>query len=101
MNYVNEYIEPGPYQHYKGSMYVVLTIVTHLENSETNKMEPLQDPLVVYRDLENVPRHIKGKMSRDYTQHYARKLSEFNATISGPNGPVKRFTQMFKYDRDL
>jgi hypothetical protein len=94
MNRINEYnLEPGTYQHYKGGLYVVLEIVTHMENDASKKMEPLSDPLVVYRDLTPVVRHVNGKPMAAH-QVYARKLSEFTGTVSKDENIVKRFRQV-------
>jgi hypothetical protein len=71
MNLINEYnLEPGVYQHYKGGVYVVTDLVTHMDNPTTGKMEPLQDQLVVYRDLETPVKHVLGK-SKPAHQVYA------------------------------
>lgn len=93
MNEINEFnFKPGPYRHYKGGYYVALDIITHLENPRTGKMEPLPDPLVVYRDLDAIIRHVNGRPSAAH-QRYARALSEFTATVTLPDGQVvKRFT---------
>lgn len=91
MNAINEFdLEPGTYQHYKGGIYVVVNLVTHMDNVETGKMEPLEDPLVVYRDLNGIPRHVNGHMMIPH-QVYARKMSEFKGMAS--NGQ-KRFTKL-------
>jgi len=93
MNRINEYdIEPGVYRHYKGGYYVVLDIITHMENQSIGKMEPIANPLVVYRDLTPVAGHdIKGRPSNDIHKRYARTLSEFNATVMKDGETVKRF----------
>jgi hypothetical protein len=85
---INQYLEPGVYRHYKGNLYVVLTVITHMDGSD-GKMKELTDPLVCYRDVVQVEKHIKGKPSTTYHQVYARPLSEFFATIEGK----KRFTK--------
>lgn len=91
MNRINEFnIEPGSYQHYKGGIYVVTDLITHMDNAATGKMEPLQDPLVVYRDLIPVVRHVDGRVQQAH-QVYARPLSEFSAmTVNGE----KRFKHL-------
>ena len=94
MNRINEYdIEPGVYRHYKGGLYVVLDIITHMENPATGKMEQLADPLVLYRDLAPVVGHdVKGRPSNDIHKRYARALSEFTEKVNKPDGQtVKRF----------
>ena len=91
MNRINEFnIEPGVYRHYKGGMYVVTDIVTHMDNPTTGRMEPLQEPLVVYRDLEAIVKHVNGK-PRQAHQVYARPLSEFTALV---DSGLKRFKQL-------
>jgi len=94
MNRINEFnLEPGTYQHYKGGIYVVTDIATHMENPESQKMEPLLDPLVVYRDVEAIVRHVNGRLMVAH-QVYLRKLSEFTATVSHNDNVVKRFTKI-------
>lgn len=94
MNRINEFnLEPGVYEHYKGNLYVVTDIVTHMENPASKKVEPLADPLVVYRDLDPVVRHINGKNQAAH-QVYARPLSEFTGMILKDEQPVKRFTRV-------
>ncbi len=93
MNRINEYdLEPGVYQHYKGGLYVVTDLVTHMDNPATGKMAKLQDPLVVYRDLQAIQRHVKGRVQMAH-QVYARKLSEFNSMVTHNELPTKRFTK--------
>jgi hypothetical protein len=92
MNRINEFnLEPGPYKHYKGGVYVVTTIITHVENDASKKMEPLADPLVVYHDVTPVVRHVEGKVQAAH-QVYARKLSEFKGTVSKDDNIFNRFT---------
>jgi hypothetical protein len=95
MNAINEFnIEPGTYQHYKGGLYVVTDLLTHMDNPATGKMEPLTDPLVVYRDLEAIVKHVNGRPSRPHVR-YARPLSEFTGMVVRDNEqPVKRFTKL-------
>jgi hypothetical protein len=89
MDRINEFnIEPGTYKHYKGGLYVVTDIITHMDNASTGKMEALQDPLVVYRDVTRIKRHVNGK-PKEAHQVYAIKLSEFTAIVK-PG--TKRFT---------
>jgi hypothetical protein len=93
MNYINEYnLEPGVYKHYKGGLYVVTDLVTHMDNPATAKMEALPDPLVVYRDVTPVKRHVKGKPQQAH-QVYARPLSEFTSMVTHNELPTKRFTK--------
>ena len=62
---INQYnIEPGMYQ-CSGIFVVVTELVTHHNNGE---LKELEDPLVVYRDLEQ-------KVEKYIT--YSMKLSEF------------------------
>lgn len=90
MNRINEFnLEPGVYQHYKGGIYVVTDIVTHMDNP-TGHMEALQDPLVIYRDIDAIVKHVNGK-PRQAHQVYARPLSEFNALV---DSGVKRFKHL-------
>lgn len=88
MERINEYdIEPGTYQHYKGGLYVVVELVTHVDGPD-GKMRLLDDPLVVYRDLVALTGHdIKGKPGTPY-RRYARPLSEFSGYT---NEGIKRF----------
>lgn len=90
MNWITEYnIKPGVYRHYKGGIYVVTELITHMDNAD-GAMAPLVDPLVCYRDLEPIVRHIDGRMMAAH-QVYARPLSEFNAEI---HIGTKRFTHI-------
>lgn len=94
MNYVNEYdLEPGVYQHYKGGKYVVTDIVTHMDNPATAKMEPLPDPLVVYRDLTPIVKHVRGKAQQAH-QVYAHSLAEFTGMVDHNKVKVKRFKKI-------
>lgn len=94
MNEHNEYnLKPGTWRHYKTGLYVVFTMVTHMDNPATGKMELLADPLVVYRDLAPVMRHVDGKHIYA-VQHYARPLSEFVATVEHNGTMVKRFEKI-------
>lgn len=91
MDYHNEFIMPGPYRHYKGSIYVVCEVITHMDGPE-GTMVPLADPLVVYRDLAPVMRHVNGRHQYAH-QRYARPLSDFTATVTHNNEQVNRFTK--------
>lgn len=94
MNHINEYnIKPGTYQHYKGTIYVVTDVVTHMDNTTTGNMEPLPDPLVVYRDLTPIVKHINGRAQAAH-QVYARPCSEFNAVVIHNEKTIKRFTSI-------
>lgn len=76
MNRINEFnLEPGIYRHHKGALYVVTDLITHMDNPK-GKMAPLQDPLVVYRDVQAIVRHVKGR-SQQAHQVYALPLSSF------------------------
>lgn len=95
MNWINEYIEPGTYQHYKGGMYVVTEVVTHMENESIGKIEKMPMPLVVYRDLHAIVEHdVNGKPVPTVHKRYARKLSEFEEIIIHNDKSVKRFTKI-------
>jgi hypothetical protein len=94
VNRINEFgLEPGTYKHYKGGLYVVTDIVTHMENPTNNKMAALADPLVIYRDVVAVVKHVNGKNQTAH-QVYARTLSDFTATIQHDNKSIKRFTHV-------
>jgi hypothetical protein len=81
MNSINEYkLMPGVYQHYKGGMYVVTELVTHLEGAD-GVMQPLPDPLVCYRDLDTTKEH----------KVYARPLSVFTAIVPHNDKTVATF----------
>jgi hypothetical protein len=92
-------LEPGPYEHYKqntdGShpIYVVESMVTHMElNGVWTK---LQDPLVVYRNLEPQWHETPTGGKTQLLKHFARPFSEFTSmvNIGTPEEPkmVKRF----------
>lgn len=91
MNRINEFgLEPGVYRHYKGGLYVVTDVVTHMEAVDVTQdalnmgpMAELPDPLVIYRDVEPIKRHVNGKSTIAH-QVYARKLSDFNG--AAPTG---------------
>jgi hypothetical protein len=65
-----------------------------MENAASKAVEPLADPLVVYRDLKPVQRHVNGKPTTYAHQVYARPISEFTSTVSHNNNVVKRFIQI-------
>jgi hypothetical protein len=93
MNRINEFLEPGIYCHHKGNYYVVENVVTHMDGPD-GKMQPLADPLVCYRDVTPIPKHLNGKPVTSYHQTYARALSEFLGTTTNDGGQlVKRFTK--------
>lgn len=97
MNRINEYnVEPGVYKHYKGGLYVVTDLVTHMDNVATGKMDPLQDPLVVYRDVTPIVRNVNGRAQAAH-QVYAKALSEFTAIVEGKG---RRFSQVYSYRAD-
>lgn len=89
MNWINEYIQPGTYKHYKGSLYVLVDVVTH-GDSEGDQMTKLTDPLVIYRDLVPMTEHMNGKAITPH-KRYMRTLSEFNSVVDHNNVRVKRF----------
>jgi len=94
MNRINEFdLEPGTYQHYKGGLYVVTDLITHMDNPTTGAMEPITDPLVVYRDVIPVVRHVNGRAQQAH-QVYARPLSEFIAMVDNAGISVKRFEKL-------
>lgn len=91
MNRINEFdLEPGAYEHYKGNIYVVTEVLTHTDHPDTGKMEPLADPLVIYRDLEPTMQHVNGRYQWVH-KRYGRKLSEFKGTVEHNGEIVKRF----------
>lgn len=83
-------IEPGVYEHYKGGLYVVETILTHMKNEEGGDWIKLQDPLVIYRNLEAQVESING-VSKYVIKTYARKLSNFTGTVVVDEKTIKRF----------
>lgn len=89
MNWVNEYIQPGTYQHYKGGLYVLVDVVTHADNTE-GKMDKLVDPLVIYRDLTGTVEHVNGKPVVPH-KRYARTLSSFTSNVEHNKNIVPRF----------
>lgn len=90
MNAINEYeFDPGVYKHYKGTLYVATELVTHMDGP-AGKMQPLEDPLVCYRDLAPIYKHIDGKPKTMAHQVYARPLSTFFEDIGDGR---KRFTK--------
>ena len=91
MDRINIYdLEPGTYQHYRGDTYVVVDVLTHLDNPTTGKMERLTDPLVVYRDLQPPIEHLNGK-AQPVHNRYGKKLSEFTGMVHHNGKQVKRF----------
>lgn len=93
MNWINEYIQPGMYQHYKGGMYVLVDVITHADNVATGQMDKLADPLVVYRDLVPMVEHVNGKAITPH-KRYMRTLSEFTAMVNHNEKRVPRFKQI-------
>jgi len=86
MNLHNEHhIEPGVYRHHKGSFFVVTGLITHIENETSGDMEelPHANILVIYHDVERVPKMVGGKMTKDYHQQYAMTVQQFFKTIEG------------------
>ncbi len=93
MNWINEFdFSPGTYRHYKGGVYVAVDLITHMDGAQ-GTMEPLPDPLVVYRDLEAIVKHVNGRPIAVH-QRYARKLSEFIGMVSKGLETVKRFEKI-------
>lgn len=93
MNLHNEYdLQPGVYRHYKGGLYVVTDLITHMDNPANGHMDALADPLVVYRDIIPLVKHINGKNQMAHSR-YARPLSEFRAMVTHNEKLVKRFEQ--------
>lgn len=88
-------LRPGPYEHYKinadGShpIYVVENIVTHVWKKGI--WFKLQDPYVIYRNLENQYEEVNG--TRQWViKSFMRTLSEFMGEAVGADGKkVKRF----------
>ena len=94
INYINEYIEPGVYEHYKGGIYVLLDVITHMENPSVGKIERLAEPLVVYRDLTQILEHDKNGKPCYPHKRYCRTISDFKAMVMHDGNSVKRFKKI-------
>ena len=86
MNLHNEHnIAPGVYRHHKGTHFVVTGLITHIENETSGDMEelPREKMLIVYHDVERVPKMVQGKMTKEYHQQYSMTVAQFFKTIEG------------------
>jgi hypothetical protein len=89
---INEFnFYPGVYQHYRGDLYIAFDIINYMDGPD-GKMAKLSDPLVCYRDLHPIVKHVDGKPQQAAHQQYARPLSEFTGFVSYNGEKVKRFT---------
>lgn len=83
MNRINEFnVEPGTYEHHKGGLYVVTGMLTHVEGPE-GKMITMEEPLVLFRDLEPIQHDVNGKITSNPLRIYGHKLSEFRMDMDG------------------
>lgn len=88
------HVKPGAYEHYKtnadGShpIYVVENIITH--HQQEGVWVKLQDPFVVYRNLDQQFENING--TRTWViKTFMRPLSEFTSDVEVNGQLVKRF----------
>lgn len=81
-------VKPGPYEHYKGGIYILRNIVTHhkLDGAWTH----IQDPWIVYEHLEPKYEEVNGVMQQ-VQKSYMRRMSEFTAEVEVDGQKVKRF----------
>lgn len=78
----NQYeIKPGPYQHYKGGIYIVENILTH--HKVEGVWTKIQDPLIIYRNLEAQYEAINGDKPVMVIKTYCRTFVEFHEVIDG------------------
>lgn len=73
-------IKPGPYKHYKGATFIVENILTHQEEDQEGPFIKLQDPLVIYRDLEYQFESLNG-VKQLVIKTYSMPLSLFAGNI--------------------
>lgn len=77
---INQFnLYPGVYEHYKGGLYIVRTIVTHEKINDA--WVRIEDPLVCYENLEPQYDKVKGDNPTMVQKAYQRPLSEFTGNI--------------------
>lgn len=93
----NEYkVKPGVYEHYKINadgkhpVYVVENIGNWVQVHGV--WTKLQDPLVIYRNLEHQFEEVNGKPTW-VIKNFMRPLSEFTSTVEVNGERVPRFKQ--------
>ena len=92
MIYNNQFdLNPGVYEHYKGGLYVVESILTHTKNEQGGDWIRLMDPLVIYRKLEPEYESINGGPKSMVVKTYARTLSNFKGEVEIEGIKQKRF----------
>jgi hypothetical protein len=92
MIYNNQFdLNPGVYEHYKGGLYVVESILTHIKNEQGGDWERVMDPLVIYRKLEPEYEAINGGPKSMVVKTYARTLSNFKGSVDIEGKLIPRF----------
>lgn len=89
----NQYdLEPGVYELYKGGLYVVETILNHMKNEDGGDWLKLQDPWVVYRNLEPQVEKLNGR-DTFVIKTFGMRLSKFKGDVSVNGKTMKRFKE--------
>lgn len=89
----NQYhLEPGVYESYKGGLYVVETILNHMKNEDGGDWIKMQDPLVVYRNLEAQVEKLNG-VDTFVIKTFGMRLSRFKGEVSIDGKTMKRFKE--------
>lgn len=92
MIYNNQFdLNPGVYEHYKGGLYVVESILTHTKLEPGGDWQKLQDPWVIYRKLEPEYDSINGGPVQMVVKTYSNTLSRFKAMVEVDGKLVPRF----------
>lgn len=89
---INQFdLTPGVYEHYKGGLYVVRTVITHVRVEYNGEWERMQDPWVAYEHLEPQYESINGSEKKMVQRAYLRKLSDFTSDVEIEGKIMKRF----------
>lgn len=88
---INQFnLQPGVYESYKGGLYVVETILTHLKNEDGGDWIKQQDPLVIYRNLEPQVESING-VNTFVIKTFGMRLSRFKGGVNVDGILMRRF----------
>lgn len=83
-------LKPGVYEHYKGGIYVVENIVTHEANEDGGDWIHLQDPKVIYRNLDAQYATIND-VRQQIIKTFSKRLSEFTGWVEIDGEKVQRY----------
>lgn len=84
-------LKPGAYQHYKGGIFVVENVLTHQEEDPEGPFMKLQDPLVIYRNLEQQFETLNGGNPKQIIKTYSMPISLFMGNVMVSGELIKRF----------